>query len=148
MKKSKAKSKVKALLSSVLVTKKSKIVAGILATVIVAGGILATTGMVSAAFKGVIPFFAEVTGTANVSQSIKLDDHIYGTNAAWTYTANNIAGGETVFNGPHFIRNTASVPIKVTLTTAPDSSGVVNRDRKSTRLNSSHTDISRMPSSA
>ena len=28
------------------------------------------------------------------------------------------------------------------------SSGIFTRDRKSTRLNSSHTDISRMPSSA
>ena len=31
---------------------------------------------------------------------------------------------------------------------APQSQGAVVADRKSTRLNSSHTDISRMPSSA
>jgi len=107
-------SKIKNLLSS----KKANIIAGTVALAI-AGGVLAVT-VAHASFSGIISFFGQVTGQANVNQSIKLDDHVYGTNAAWTYTANNISAGETVFNGPHFIRNTASVPITVTLTTDPN----------------------------
>lgn len=83
-------------------------------------GIVLATTVAQAQFKGLINFFGKVTGQASVAQSIKLDDRIYGAGAAWTYTAKNIAAGETVFNGPHFIRNTASVPIKVTLETDPN----------------------------
>ena len=103
---------------NLLASKKVKILVG----VIIAGaiGVMVATTVTQAQFKGLIDFFAKVTATSDVSQSIMLDDHIYGVNAAWTYTANNVAGGETVFNGPHFIRNTASVPIKVKLETDPN----------------------------
>src|ERR1044072_7875098 len=45
-------------------------------------------------------------------------------------------------NFPHFMKNIKSVEKR------PDGSTHWTIDRKSTRLNSSHTDISRMPSSA
>ena len=49
-------------------------------------------------------------------------------------------------NSGYKIQDTDS-PFVITLTKADDESGFPE-DRKSTRLNSSHTDISRMPSSA
>jgi len=104
---------------------RKKFIIGIAAITI--AGISLGVSIGYAQYKGLIPFFGKVTGQSDVSQSIRLDDHIYGQNASWTYTANNIAGGETVFNGPHFIRNTASVPIKVKLETTPDPSNVIAR---------------------
>ena len=105
-------------IKNLLTTKKAKIFAGVIIVGVI--GVVMATTVAQAQFKGLIKFFAQITTTSNVNQSIKVDDHVYGAGAAWTYTANNVAGGETVFNGPHFIRNTASVPIKVTLETDPN----------------------------
>lgn len=117
--------KMKFIGNKLFPTKKARLISisAMIAIVSLLGGV----SIGYAQFKGLIPFFGKVTGQSQVSQSIKLDDHIYGQNAAWTYTANNIAGGETVFNGPHFIRNTAHVPIRVKLETTPDSTNVIER---------------------
>ena len=55
---------------------------------------------------------------------------------------------ETRLRDPEVIAQLADEKLKATLTWAAQTVPAYAQDRKSTRLNSSHTDISRMPSSA
>lgn len=119
------KNKKKYLLKEVMSSKKIKISVGVASAVIIS--VVIFTDFSMAGWNGLVQFFGRVSGASNVSQSILLDGRVYGVNADWNIKINGIVGGETAWNGPHFIENKASVPIKVTLETDPGSSGVVDR---------------------
>ena len=62
--------------------------------------------------------------------------------------ANNITYGSDLTVSGNLTVNGNTTTIDTNITTIEDPVILLARDRKSTRLNSSHTDISRMPSSA
>mgnify|MGYP003343809796 CR=1 FL=1 len=84
--------------------------------------------------------------------------HIGSDHAGLEFKAKIVAhlqkqGHEVIDHGPHQFDPLDDYPVfcipaAEAVAKDPGSLGVVLGDRKSTRLNSSHTDISRMPSSA
>ena len=88
---------------------------------------------------------------AGQTQSVSADvtAEVAGTAAAFSFTdtAGNAASGNLTFdNGQLYLRATTAEPVS---SVYPNVSCIMSRtDRKSTRLNSSHTLASRMPSSA
>jgi|GEM_PF-6019248 len=119
------KNNKKNILKKLLSSKKMKISIGVISVAALSAFIFTDLSM--AGWNGLVQFFGRVSGTSNVSQSILLDGRVYGVNADWSIKVNGISGGETAWNGPHFIENKASVPVKVTLETDPGSSGVIDR---------------------
>jgi len=108
---------------SLLAMKKAKIIAGVLAITLVAGGAVAISGVVSAnqAWTAFLRFFGKASVTGNVWQPVLLDGGNYtGPNndkREQSYTTSDIFAGETT-RSIHELENRSSVEQKVKLTTS------------------------------
>ena len=109
-------------ITSLLATKKLKIVAGVLAVALITGGAFAITNVVSAntVWAVLLNYFGQASVTGNVWQSVLLDGGRYNEGddtRAQSYTTSDIFAGETT-RSIHDLENRSSVEQKVKLVTS------------------------------
>jgi len=80
---------------------------------VIAIALLAMAGLASA---GVLSYYGMITGTATVSQSVKVDGQNWNIDIMEAFTGDLVAGN-TLYGAMHYISNDASVPAIVKLET-------------------------------
>jgi len=123
--------KITTKITSLFAEKKAKIVAGVLAVALVAGGAVAISGVVSAneAWTAFLSFFGKANVTGNVWQSVLLDGGKYAgpgnDGRVQSYTTSDIFAGETT-RSIHTLKNRSSVEQKVVLVTSYDPTNIAD----------------------